>query len=70
MVKKKKVVNNESCCTPCESGHQKCIGICVLSLGILILLNALYGWLTWGVFIGVVVALKGVILLLHPNCCK
>tara|TARA_Y100000310_G_scaffold314502_1_gene363929 strand:+ start:2009 stop:2206 length:198 start_codon:yes stop_codon:yes gene_type:complete len=65
MVKKKmeaKTCSTGSCCG--------CMGWGVLVLGVLILLNSLYGWVTWGVFIGVIIILKGLIVLLHPKVCK
>ena len=66
---KKKVQKMEA--GTCSSGHGcKCMGGCILVLGVLILLNALYGWMTWGVFVGVIVILKGLIALLHPKICK
>ena len=43
-------------------------GVVMLVLGILIILNTLYGWFSWGVFIGGVIAIFGLIKILHP--CK
>jgi len=69
MAKKKVQKMEEKCCVP--TGHGCiCKGWCVLILGVLILLNSLYGWLTWGVFVGIIVILKGLMKLLHPKICK
>ena len=66
---KKKMQKAEGKC--CSEGHGcKCMGGSILVLGILILLNSLYGWLTWGVFIGIIVILKGLIFMFHPKMCK
>ena len=50
----------------------KCLGLKIFILGILILLNAYMAWFSWAVFIGGVIALKGLIHMLMPNCphCK
>ncbi len=63
---KKKVVANTCSTGKCCS----CMAWGVLILGVLILLNALYGWVTWGVFVGAMVILKGLIWLVHPKVCK
>jgi len=69
MAKKKVSKVEGKCCAP--SGHGcKCMGGSILVLGVLILLNSLYGWLTWGVFIGIIVILKGLIFMFHPKMCK
>jgi len=65
---KKKINSAGPVC--CPNGHSKCWGLSVLVLGILILLNALFGWFSWGVFIGGIVALKGIGILLHSRFCK
>ena len=68
-MKRMNVENGVCCHSSCSC--KKHIGIAVLVLGVLILLNALYGWLNWGVFIGGIVAIKGIIMLAHGNiCCK
>ena len=46
----------------------KCMGIKILLLGVVIILNAVYGWLDWGVFIGAVVAIKGLMMLSMSKC--
>lgn len=54
-------------------GHcPKCCGMNMLVLGILIILNAYYGWLTWWYFLGGIIALKGLLKMLMPVCphCK
>jgi len=49
----------------------RCIGTKLLLLGVLIGLNSTYGWLTWSMFIGSILVLKGLFLILVPNCmCK
>jgi len=41
--------------------------IVMLVVGILIVLNTIYGWLSWGVFVGGIVALLGLIGLIYPK---
>ena len=41
--------------------------IVMLIVGILIILNATYGWFTWGVFVGGVIALIGLLGLICPK---
>jgi len=65
---KKKMKSMEGTC--CPSGHMNCLGGGVLVLGVLILLNALYDWFDWGVFVGGVVVLKGLLLMVHKKYCK
>lgn len=50
----------------------RCWGGMLLALGVLIVLNDLWAMLSWGMFIGVIIALKGLIKLLMPTCkhCK
>ena len=43
-------------------------GLVMLVVGILILLNAIYGWFSWGVFVGGIIALLGLLRLVHPKC--
>ena len=52
----------------CSGGHHKCIGVCMLIVGVLILINAYFGLVNWGIFIGGIVALKGLIMLVKPCC--
>ncbi len=40
----------------------------MLVVGILILLNTIYGLLSWGVFVGGIIALLGLLGLVHPKC--
>ncbi len=44
----------------CKSGK-------MVIIGILILLNAIYGLFSWGIFVGGVVALLGLVGLVHPH---
>ena len=62
----KKAVKKNACTI--HSGRE--IGLCLLILGTLIVLNSIYGWFTWPVFIGGLIGLKGLRLLINPNCCK
>lgn len=41
--------------------------IVMLVVGILIILNALYGLLSWGVFVGGIIALLGLIGIVHSK---
>ena len=67
MAKKKA---GKSCCSM-EGGHNsKCLGGMLICLGILILINAYFGLLGWGLFIGGIIAIKGIIMLIHPCCPK
>ena len=45
----------------------KCMGIKMLILGVLIILNSYYMWFNWAVFIGGVIAIKGLIGLIMPS---
>jgi uncharacterized membrane-anchored protein len=47
-----------------------CYSGMLIVLGILVLLNAIYSWFNWGVFIGGIIILKGIILALHGKMCK
>jgi len=50
---------------------KKCWGLKMLVVGLLIILNAKYGWLNWAYFIGGLAMLKGLFMLLMPKCpCK
>ena len=64
---KKKVKNATPTCAPMN--HLGCCGVGMIVLGILILLNAIYGWFSWGVFIGGIAILKGIVLLIHKKMC-
>ncbi len=68
MAKKKKMSMKEAhkgCCC-------KYMPLKLLVLGVLILLNAHYGWMNWAYFVGGVIALKGLIWMIvaHLPCCK
>ncbi len=65
---KKKIKKVSPVCSPKD--HSKCWGMSVLVLGVLVLLNAIYGWFGWGVFVGGIIILKGLVLLLHQKWCK
>ncbi len=65
---KKKAKKADACC--CDPHRNSCCSIYVIVLGALILLNALLGWLNWGVFIGGIVIIKGLLMLKMNNCCK
>jgi len=46
-------------------------GICLIILGVLIWLNAAYGWLGWAKFVAVIAVLMGLKkLILGACCCK
>ena len=57
--------------TVCKiGGHTPgCAGAMLLVLGVLIVLNDMNNWFTWGTFIGALIALKGILMFIHP-CCK
>ena len=52
----------------------RCMGAKMLVLGVLILLNTIYSWLSWGVFVGGIIAIIGLVHLICgccPSCnCK
>ena len=51
----------------------KCMGIKMLILGVLVLLNTYYNtYINWAYFIGLIIAIKGIIMLVKPHCphCK
>ncbi len=60
-----KNVCNIGCCPACLNSS-------ILLLGVLILLNAYYAWFTWAVFVGGIIAIKGLVGLIMPTCphCK
>jgi len=62
MAKKKMV-----CGPGMHSPH--CVAVKLIILGVLIVLNAVYGWFGWGVFVGGIIGIKGLLMLAHP-CCK
>ena len=47
----------------------KCMACKYLVLGVLIVLNAVYAWFGWGVFVGGIIALKGLLMLAKPMGC-
>lgn len=53
------------CWTDCVP---QCIGMKMLILGILIVLNATYGWFDWGTFVGGIIGIKGILMLIMPVC--
>jgi hypothetical protein len=66
-IAKKRIKSVPTCSTSC---HMGCYSGMLIVLGILVLLNATYSWFTWGVFIGGIIILKGIILMLHGKMCK
>ena len=50
----------------CRAFH-KHKSIVMFVIGILITLNALYGWFSWGVFVGGIIALLGLIGIVHSK---
>ena len=57
----------------CEGGIcLKCKGAKLLVVGILVLLNTYYGWMSWAYFVGWILVLVGVLKLICPTCphCK
>jgi len=68
---KEKEVKSKNVCESNGTCH-RCWGGMFLVLGVLIVLNDLWAMLSWGMFIGVIIALKGLIKLLMPSCihCK
>lgn len=56
-----------------EHGKCKgCHGVCLIILGVLIWLNAAYGWLSWSKFVAVIAVLLGIkmLILAGSKCCK
>ncbi|MEK6885826.1 MAG: hypothetical protein AABX17_02575 [Nanoarchaeota archaeon] len=68
-MKGKDMKNMDNC--DCMSHNSKWIGACLLLLGAVVLLNDYYNWLTWPVFIGALIILKGLKVLMMPKykCC-
>ena len=66
--------NNGNGAEECCNGGKchRCWGGIALVVGILILLNAIYGKFSWAVFIGGLIAIKGIVMLVMPHCphCK
>ncbi len=57
------------CCSEGEHHHcSKCKGIFMAVLGVLVLLNAYYGWLSWAYFIGAILLLKGLFVAVMHKC--
>jgi hypothetical protein len=56
----------------CEIGcTPQCLGVKLLIVGILVILNARYVWFDWGTFVGGLIGIKGLLLLIMPDCiCK
>ena len=46
----------------------KCMSIKLLLIGILVILNTVFGWLNWGYFVGGLFILVGLLKLLMPHC--
>ena len=47
----------------CHSG----MGVGLLLLGVAVILNSVYGWLSWPVFVGAVIAIKGLVIMAKPK---
>ena len=54
----------EECCA-CSP---RCMGLKLLVLGVLIVLNTMYSWVSWGLFVGGIVGLAGLLKLVTPKC--
>ncbi len=63
---KGKEMKEESCDCKCHSPRM--MGSIMLLFGVIVLLNAYYNWLTWPIFIGALIALKGLKILVMPKC--
>jgi uncharacterized membrane protein HdeD (DUF308 family) len=51
--------------------HPQCMGTKAFVLGVLILLNATYAFVSWAVFVGGALTLMGLIHMMMPACkCK
>ena len=59
-------------CDMHEGSCNKCGGAMMLLLGILVLLNANYSLVSWAVFIGIILLIKGLKYIVMPCCphCK
>lgn len=66
---KGKDMKMENCDCKCHSHGWR--GAVMLLVGALVLLNAYYMWLSWPIFIGILIVLKGLKVLVMPrcNCC-
>lgn len=54
-----------------ETTHEhtpRCMGSMLLVLGVLIILNSVYAWFNWAIFVGGILALKGLLKLTFPVC--
>ena len=69
-VKRKVVAKkiNTCCDISMYHHHPRCIGLSKLIIGVLILLNAYYAWLTWDYFIGGLLVILGLLRLVIPVC--
>lgn len=57
----------------CECGGMggschRCWGMIALVLGVLVLLNANYGMVSWAMFVGIILVVKGLVKMIWPHC--
>ena len=50
--------------------HHKYKSCILIVIGILIILNAIYGWFSWALFVGGAFILVGIISKIATGCCK
>ena len=54
-------------------GHEKdkccgkSMGLALLVLGVFVMLNEVYSWVSWAVFIGAVIAVKGIVMMVKSK---
>ena len=61
MKAKEGMVCHDGACSKCHAGK-------LLIVGVLVLANAFWSFLDWGVFIGLLLVLVGLLKLLKPMC--
>ncbi len=64
----KKVEEAGKTCGGCCGMCKKCFSTMMLVLGILVILNEMYGVVSWAMFIGVIFVLKGLLGFFAPQC--
>ena len=53
----------------CKDGIcPRCKGAKVFVLGLLVILNAVFAWLDWPLYIGLLITLWGLITMIKPTC--
>ncbi len=50
--------------------HHKRKSCIMIAIGILIILNAIYGWFSWAIFVGGALVLLGIVSKIMTGCCK